>query len=87
VLYFGLFVWRTNGLTPGKRLLGIRVASLNSGRLSLWQSIERSLGYGASALEGGFGFLQYFTNHNHGCVHDRTAETIVVRDRGRMGAA
>jgi len=56
-------------------------------RLSLWQSIECSLGYGASALAGGFGFLQYFANHNQCCVHDRIAETIVIRDRGRMGGS
>src|SRR5579863_2037240 len=34
VLYFGLFVWGTNGLTPGKRLLGIRVASLTQAQIS-----------------------------------------------------
>ena len=79
VLYFGLLVWRTNGLTPGKRLLDIRVASLTKERITLWQAIERALGYGASALEGGFGFLQYFTHPNHCCVHDRIAETIVIR--------
>jgi uncharacterized RDD family membrane protein YckC len=83
VLYFGLFLRITNGLTPGKRLLRIRVVSLTHDRLSFWQSVERALGYGASALEGGFGFLQYFLNSNHQCAHDRLAETIVVR----MGAA
>ena len=81
VLYFGLFFRFTNGLTPGKRLLRIRVVSLTHPRLSLFQSIERALGYGASALEGGFGFLQYFLNPNHQCAHDRLAETIVVLDR------
>jgi uncharacterized RDD family membrane protein YckC len=80
ILYFGLIVWKTNGLTPGKRLLHIRVASLTHGKITLWQSIERALGYGASALEGGFGFIQYFIYPNHTCVHDRIAETIVVKD-------
>ena len=80
VLYFGLFFRFTNGFTPGKRLLGIRVVSLSHERLSFWQSLERGLGYGASALEGGFGFLQYFLNPNHQCAHDRLAETIVVRE-------
>jgi hypothetical protein len=32
-------------------------------------------------LEGGFGFIQYFIEPNHRCVHDRIAETIVIRDR------
>jgi uncharacterized RDD family membrane protein YckC len=80
ILYFGLIVWRTNGSTPGKRLLRIRVVSLMHQRISFWQSIERALGYGASALEGGFGFIQYFLYPNHCCTHDRIAETIVVRD-------
>jgi len=83
-LYYGLFVWKTNGLTPGKRLMRIRVVSLTHARITLWQSIERALGYGASILEGGFGFLQYFLYPNHVCVHDRIAETIVVRDPKRV---
>ena len=87
ILYFGLFLRFTNGLTPGKWLLGIRVVSLTHDRLSFWQSVERALGYGASALEGGFGFLQYFLNPNHQCAHDRLAETIAVREqRGMVGA-
>jgi uncharacterized RDD family membrane protein YckC len=81
VLYFGLSVWKTNGLTLGKRLLGIRVASLTHPHITLWQSVERALGYGASALEAGFGFFQYFFYPNHACVHDRIAETIVVQDQ------
>jgi uncharacterized RDD family membrane protein YckC len=82
VLYFGLITWLTNGQTLGKRLFRVRVVSLTHSKITLWQAIERSLGYGASALEGGFGFLQYFIHHNHACVHDRIAETIVVQDSG-----
>jgi uncharacterized RDD family membrane protein YckC len=81
VLYFGLIVWRTNGWTPGKRLFGIRVVSLTHRKITLWQSIERALGYGASMLEAGSGFFQYFTAPNHCCVHDRIAETIVINER------
>jgi hypothetical protein len=32
-------------------------------------------------LEGGFGFVQYFLHPNHCCVHDRIAETIVVKEQ------
>jgi uncharacterized RDD family membrane protein YckC len=81
VLYFGLTLYLGNGRTLGKRLMGIRVVSLVHDRITFWQSIERALGYGASMLEAGFGFLQYFTNSNRCCVHDRIAETIVVRER------
>ena len=81
VLYFGLATYFGNGRTPGKRLLGIRVVSLVHQRLGLWHSIERALGYAASALEFGFGFLQYFLHPNRRTVHDRIAETIVVVER------
>ena len=80
VVYAGFSVWWTDGLTVGKRLLGIRVVSLVHAKITLWQSVERALGYGASALEGGFGFIQFFIHRNHRCVHDRIAETIVVKD-------
>jgi len=80
LLYYGLTLYFGNGQTPGKRLLKIRVLSLVHERITFWQAMERALGYGASFLEAGFGFLQFFTNPNRCCVHDRIAETIVVRD-------
>jgi len=80
IAYTGLAVWRTNGLTVGKRLLHIRVVSLSRPRITLWQATERGLGYGASFLEGGFGFIQFFIHRNRQCVHDRIAETIVVQE-------
>ena len=80
VLFFGLSVYIGNGKTLGKRLLHIRVVSLVHRRMSLWHSVERALGYGASMLELGFGFVQYFIHPNRRTVHDRIAETIVVRD-------
>jgi len=66
--------------------MGICAVSLVHERLSLWHSIERALGYGASALEFGFGFAQYFLRPNHRTVHDRIAEAIVVAE-GRQQAA
>jgi uncharacterized RDD family membrane protein YckC len=78
--YYSFVIWITNGVTIGKHLLGIRVVSLIQPRITLWQATERALGYGASALEAGFGFIQYFIHSNRCCVHDRIAETIVVRD-------
>ena len=80
VLFYGLSVYIGNGKTLGKALLHIRVVSLVHRRMTLWHSFERALGYGASALELGFGFFQYFIHPNRRTVHDRIAETIVVRD-------
>ena len=81
VLYFGLSTYWGHGKTPGKWLMRIRVVSLVHEHISLWHSIERALGYGASALELGFGFLQYFVHPNRRTVHDRIAETIVITER------
>lgn len=85
VLYFGLATYWGNGRTPGKRLCRIRVVSLVEERITLWTAIERALGYGASAAEVGFGFLQYFFHPNCRTVHDRIAETIVVDERRAKG--
>jgi len=79
VLYFGLITCFTNGYTLGKRIFRIRIVSTNHRHLTLWHSIERSLGYYASSLEFGFGFLQYFIDYNRRTVHDRIAETIVIK--------
>ena len=81
VVYFGLFTFFWNGRTPGKRLFGVRVVSLVHERMSLWHSIERALGYGAAALEFGFGFVQFFIHPNRRTAQDRLAETIVVKER------
>ena len=79
VLYFGLITNFTNGYTLGKRIFRIRIISTNHKHLTLWHAIERSLGYYASSLEFGFGFLQYFIDYNRRTVHDRIAETVVIK--------
>ena len=84
VLYFGVITCCTNGYTFGKRIFRIRIVSTSHKHLTLWHSIERSLGYYASSLEFGFGFLQYFIDYNRRTVHDRIAETIVIKVKKNM---
>jgi uncharacterized RDD family membrane protein YckC len=78
VIYFALAVYLGRGQTLGKKMMHTRIVSLTHDRVGLWQAIERALGYGASALEFGFGFVQFFLHRNQMCVHDRISETIVV---------
>jgi uncharacterized RDD family membrane protein YckC len=80
VVYFGLATYLGNGQTLGKRLARIRVVSTLHPKLAFWHSLERALGYGASALELGFGFLQYFIAENRQTAHDRLAGTIVISE-------
>jgi len=83
-VYFAVILKLGKGQTLGKWWMKIRVVSLTHHELGWWQSVERALGYGASLLEGGFGFLQYYINRNRQTVHDRIAETIVVYE-GKKG--
>jgi uncharacterized RDD family membrane protein YckC len=85
VVYFSVSIYYGNGKTIGKRLMGIRVVSVVHEKIGFWHSVERALGYGASFLEFGFGFLQYFIDPNRRTVHDRIAETIVIQDRKPKG--
>jgi uncharacterized RDD family membrane protein YckC len=80
VLYFGMLTFLMKGKTIGKKLMRIRVVSLATDRISFRKAIERALGYGASIIELGFGFLQYFHHPNCMTAQDCLAETIVVHD-------
>ena len=80
LVYVTLWTHLTRGETLGKRWQKIRVVPLFTERLTLWQCFERTLGYSASSLEFGFGFVQYFIHPNRQTVHDRIAETVVVND-------
>jgi uncharacterized RDD family membrane protein YckC len=78
VLYFASSFYFCNGQSVGKYFLRIKVLSLFHEHLGLWHCIERSLGYFASALEFGFGYIQAFWNPNRMTLHDKIGETIVI---------
>jgi uncharacterized RDD family membrane protein YckC len=77
-LYFAISFYFWKGQTVGKYFLRIRVLSLYHEHLGLWHCIERSLGYYASVLEFGFGYIQAFWNPNRMTLHDKIGETIVI---------
>jgi len=77
-LYFAISFYFCKGQSIGKYFLRIKVLSLHHEHLGLWHCIERSLGYFASALEFGFGYIQAFWNPNRMTLHDKIGETIVI---------
>jgi uncharacterized RDD family membrane protein YckC len=76
-LYFTLLLYFFQGRTLGKMALRIRVLPIYHHRLGFWHCLERSLGYAASTLELGLGFLQATWNKNRMALHDKIAETVV----------
>jgi uncharacterized RDD family membrane protein YckC len=78
VIYFTCSFYFWKGKTIGKHFLRIKVLSLYHGHIGLWHCIERSLGYFASAVEFGFGFIQALWNPNRMTLHDKIGETVVI---------
>lgn len=78
-LYFTLTTFFLNGQTFGKKIFKIRVVSLYHNRIGFWHCLERSLGYVASTLEFGLGFIQAIWNYNRMTLHDKIAETTVIK--------
>jgi uncharacterized RDD family membrane protein YckC len=78
-LYFTLITFFLNGQSIGKMIFKIRVVSLYHEKIGFWHCLERSLGYVASTLEFGLGFLQAIWNKNRMTLHDKIAETIVIK--------
>ena len=93
-IYLTLFLALWGGRTPGKKLFGLRVVRLNGQPLGLFMSLERAGGYAAGLATGLLGFAQVWWDPNRQAIHDKIAETVVVREGlpkraygGRGGAA
>lgn len=79
LVYFFISVFISNGRTIGKKIMGLKIVGIYHHKLNLWHSLERSLGYVASAAEMGLGFFQVLWNPNRMALHDKIAETIVIK--------
>jgi uncharacterized RDD family membrane protein YckC len=79
IIYFVITTYLTNGQSIGKKIVGIKIISVYHRRIGLWHCIERSLGYVASTLELMIGFYHVFWNPNRMALHDRIAETVVIK--------
>ncbi len=78
-LYFTAFTALWRGQTPGKRLLRIQVLRLDGKPMGWWMSFERFGGYAAGFATGLLGFFQVLWDRNRQGIHDKIAETVVVR--------
>jgi len=79
-VYF-VYFWGVRGATPGKRLLGIAVESVDgSYPIGVSQACMRLLGYVLSGALLGIGFLMIAFGAT--ALHDRVAGTRVIRRNG-----
>jgi len=78
-VYLTLFLAFWSGQTPGKKMVGIRVVRLNGSPMGLYLSLERAGGYAAGFATGLLGFAQVLWDPNRQGIHDKIAETVVIR--------
>ncbi|QYJ76833.1 RDD family protein [Shewanella sp. FJAT-52076] len=76
--YFTVFTAWFDGQTLGKKLLGIRVISLDGSKLGLWAAFGRYGGYGAGFATGLLGFLQVYWDANRQAIQDKISSTVVI---------
>ena len=79
-VYLTLFLALWGGRTPGKKLFGLRVVRLNGQPLGLLMSLERAGGYAAGFATGLLGFARVWWDPNRQGIHDKIAETVVIRE-------
>lgn len=70
--------WVLLGQTPGKLLMGLRVARTNGQRLTLRYALLRYVGYWLSAIPVGLGFLWVLVDDRRQGWHDKLAGTCVT---------
>jgi uncharacterized RDD family membrane protein YckC len=67
--------------TYGKQILKIRVCDMQGEPISVSHAAGRNFAKVLSVLTLGIGYLYCFFNKQQQCLHDRVAETLVVKDR------
>jgi uncharacterized RDD family membrane protein YckC len=77
-----LFWKKFKGTTPGKRFVGIKIVDAKTLQdISNIQAITRSIGYIASSLVLGIGFLMIAFRKDKRSLHDLLADTLVIYDK------
>lgn len=72
--------WVLLGQTPGKLLMGVRIARTNGKPLTIGRALLRYLGYWLSAIPLGLGFFWVLVDDQRQCWHDKLADTYVIYD-------
>jgi uncharacterized RDD family membrane protein YckC len=76
-LLYDIGFWMLAGQTPGKRVMGVRVARTDGKRLRFGNALRRAIGYVLSAILF-LGFLWILFDNRRQGFHDKLAGTMVV---------
>ena len=80
-LYFAIQESSASQATIGKRALGLKVTSMNGGRISFGQASGRFFGKILSAIILLIGFLMMLWDDKKQTLHDKLAGTLVVKSK------
>ena len=81
IIYFTVLTWIMRGRTPGKFIVRIKIVRLDNTRLRIWDSFSRACGYSTDIAMFGLGFLEAIWHPKNQTIHDRIADTIVIREK------
>lgn len=77
---YQVYFWTTTGQTIGKKAMGIKVVSAETGELLTYgEAAIRYVGYIVSALPIYLGFLWIIWDPQHDGWHDKIAKTKVIK--------
>jgi 2-hydroxy-6-oxonona-2,4-dienedioate hydrolase len=85
ISYFAGF-WSSVGQTPGMRLLGVRVVTLDRRSLSLPRALVRFVGLLLAIAPAFAGFLPALVDRRRRALQDLVARTVVLYDEEDLGA-
>ncbi|MFZ5823381.1 MAG: RDD family protein [Bacillota bacterium] len=81
-IFYFIFFWATKGQTPGKMALGLYVITTDGQPMSYGKAAIRYLGYMVSGFILAIGFLMIAFDDAKRGLHDRIANTLVVKRVG-----
>lgn len=74
-----VYFWTRSGQTPGKKIMGLKVITVNGDKLTTGKAIVRVIGYAISSIIIYLGFLWSIWDKNKQTWHDMIAGTYVVK--------
>lgn len=77
-IVYRLFFWWTAARTPGMAAMGLQLVRLDAKPMTLFVALRRLVGYGASLLLAGFGFVAILMSDRRQALHDRISGTVVL---------